>query len=260
MGIQISTKRKSQEISHLIIPDTQVKAGVPLDHLDALGKYILNRKPSTIVMLGDFADMPSLSYYDKGTKAGEGKNYQEDIDAAGEAMDRLLAPMKKAKKKRPRMVLTLGNHEERINKYANANAELTGKLSISDLPYDDWEVYPFLEAVEIDGILYSHFFPRGPSGSVVQTRNGSPSARAQVQREMQSCTAGHRQGLDYFIQQTGKRRAHGLIAGSFYMHEEDYLSPQGTAYWRGVIVKHDVVNGMYNPMFVDLEYLIRRYK
>jgi len=255
----IKTDKKT-EISHLIIPDTQVKADVPIDHLAALGRYIVDRKPTTIVMLGDFSDMPSLSFYDKGTKRGEGRDYNKDIEATRDAMEVLLAPLKKQKKRRPRMVLTLGNHENRINKYANIHAELGEKLSINDLPYDDWEVYPYLEAVEIDGILYSHFFPRGPSGAVMQDRNGAPSAKAQVQREMQSCTAGHKQGLDYYIQQTGTRRAHGLIAGSFYQHEEDYLTPQGTAYWRGIIIKHDVIKGMYDPMFVSMEYLLRRYK
>lgn len=44
-----------------------------------------------------------------------------------------------------------------------------------------------------------------------------------------------------------------------YLHEEKYLTPQGTDYWRGVIVKHGVKNGTYCPMFVDLEYLRKRY-
>ena len=45
---------------HLVIPDTQVKPGVCVNHLNALGHYILDQQPDTIVMLGDWADMPSL--------------------------------------------------------------------------------------------------------------------------------------------------------------------------------------------------------
>ena len=51
----------------------------------------------------------------------------------------------------------------------------------------------------------------------------------------------------------------GLIAGSFYLHDESYLTPQGHNYWKGIVVKHDVRKGEYSPMFVDLPYLERRY-
>ena len=252
--------------THLFIPDCQIKPGVPLTHLRALGEYIVHRKPDVIICAGDFADMESLSSYDKGTGRAEGTRYQEDIEAAAEGMEELLAPLTKYNSRRrgtnqylPRMVLTLGNHEERIARYANSNPALLGKVSYDDLPYGAWEVYDYLQPVEIDGILYCHFFPRNAQGRITQTRRGAPSARLQVLREMQSCTSGHLQGVDYYVHQTGTRRYHGIVAGSFYQHEEDYLSPQGTAYWRGVVIKHEVDNGQYDPMFVSLDYLIKEY-
>ena len=51
----------------------------------------------------------------------------------------------------------------------------------------------------------------------------------------------------------------GLICGSFYLHDESYLSPQGHNYWKGLVVKHDVHKGTYAPMLVDMRYLKRRY-
>ncbi len=255
---------------HLIIPDLQVKPGVPLEHLDWIGQYIVHKKPDVIVQIGDFADMHSLSSYDMGRKAGEGARYRDDIDASTEAMERLMAPLNaynvhrqrnKKKQYTPRLVLTLGNHENRINRHVEGYPYLADYLSTDDLGFESfgWEVHDFLEAVEIDGILYSHYFPRNANGKVVQTYRGAPNARAQVIREMQSCTSGHLQGLDYHIQQTGTRRHHGIIAGSCYLHDEGFLSPQGTAYWRGVVMKHEVEGGDYNPMFVSLDYLRRRY-
>jgi hypothetical protein len=239
-----------------------------MEHLSWLGEYIVHRKPDVVVQIGDFADMHALSTYDRGTAKGECDRYQEDIDATRKAMEMLLAPLRshnawaKAAHRpryRPRMILTHGNHEHRITRYANSNPVLEGKVSLEDLPYDDWEQYKFLETVEVDGILYSHYFPRNAQGRVVQTRRGAPNARLQVLREMQSCSSGHLQGLDYYVHQTGLRRYHGIIAGSFYQHEEDYLSPQGTAYWRGVVVKHEVNDGHYDPMFVSMDFLRRRY-
>ena len=44
----------------IVIPDTQVKEGVPLDHLTGLGNYIVDKRPDCVVHLGDHFDMPSL--------------------------------------------------------------------------------------------------------------------------------------------------------------------------------------------------------
>jgi len=255
---------------HLVIPDTQIRPGVPLDHLAALSNYIVHVRPDVIVQVGDFADMHSLSTYDQGRKAGEGARYEDDIQAGKLGMRTLMygieehnnrARRQKLRQYKPIQILTLGNHEHRINKHVNQYPILSGRLSTDDLGYRDWgwEVHDFLEVVELDGILYSHFFPRNAQGRVVQGFRGSPSAALQVRREMQSCTSGHLQGLDFAIHQTGTRRFYGLIAGSFYMHDEDYLTPQGTAYWRGVIVKHQVKDGEYDPMFVSMDYLLKKW-
>ncbi len=256
--------------THLVIPDTQIKHGVPLDHLTWIGKYIVDKQPDVLIQLGDWADMPSLSSYDAGKKESEGARYAQDIAAARLGMDTLLAPIRKfnadqARKKKPlykpRMVLTLGNHEDRITRHVSAHAILEDKLSISDLGYEEagWEVYPFLEPVVIDGIKYAHYFPRGANGRILQTKRGAPSARAQVMREGMSCTAGHLQSVDWHALSTGIGINYGLIVGSCYQHDEAYLSPQGTAYWRGIVLKKNVIDGQYSPIFVELEYLKRRY-
>jgi hypothetical protein len=55
-------------MKHLFIPDVQAKEGVPFDHLDWIGRFIVDKKPDVIIQAGDFADMPSLSSYDRGKK------------------------------------------------------------------------------------------------------------------------------------------------------------------------------------------------
>src|SRR5687768_9896065 len=104
----------------LYIPDSQVKPGVDLSYLLAIGRYIVAKKPDVIVHAGDFADMESLSSYDKGKRSYEGRRYKADIKAAHEGMEVLLGPMREYNEMRlrnkqalyrPRMVLTLGNHE-----------------------------------------------------------------------------------------------------------------------------------------------------
>jgi len=248
---------------HLIIPDCQIKDGDNTEFLSWIGQYILDQKPDVIINLGDFADMESLSSYDVGKKSFEGKRYIKDIEAAHKAMDVLLQPLRefnvKAKKNKekqykPRKVLTLGNHEERIARAVNNDPKLEGLIKYEDLPYEDWEVHPFLKPVFIDGIAYSHYFPTGVMG------RAATSAIAMVSKLHMSCIAGHQQGKQVAY---GKRPDGStitcIIAGSCYEHDEHYLDAQTNKHWRGVIVLHEVEDGCFDEMFVSLTYLKKKY-
>jgi len=79
--------------THMFIPDIQAKPDVDFTYLKAIGNYMVAKKPDVVVCIGDFADMESLSSYDRGLKSFEGRSYQKDIWAAREAMDALLTPL-----------------------------------------------------------------------------------------------------------------------------------------------------------------------
>ena len=126
----------------LVIPDTQVKPGVPLEHMTWLGKYICEIKPDYVVHIGDHFDMPSLSSYDKGTGYAEGRRVVEDIKVGKEALDMMWEPIQKMnrtalKNKKatynPHKIFTIGNHEQRIERYVNSNPELIGQFGYGDV-------------------------------------------------------------------------------------------------------------------------------
>lgn len=243
-------------MKHLIIPDTQVKPGVPTKHLEWVGNYIAEKRPDTIVMIGDFADMPSLSSYDKGTIEIEGKRVWADIAAARLAMDKLTKPFLKIKNYNPRMILTLGNHEDRITRYVKDNPELEGTLSVDKLGYADygWTVYPFKKIVRVNGIEYAHYFESGPKGNAIQR------AVTLLNVRHSSAVMGHNQLTDIaFHPKTGHV---GILAGTCYLHEEKYLGPQmaGKAQRRQIIMLHEIRdNGIADPMFVSLNFLKAKY-
>ena len=251
-------------MKHLFIPDIQAKEGVPLDHLKWIGQYIIDKKPDVIVQIGDFADLPSLSSYDKGKLAFEGRRYKKDLAAAKLAMDTLLGPMREHNERmratkhtqyRPRMVLTLGNHEERIMRAVNANSELEGMMSYDDLPYGDWEVHDYLKPVVIDGILYCHYLANPMTGKPY-----SGTALNQLSKVQHSFCVGHKQTLDHatYFTPLGKQTI-GIIAGACYLHDEDYKGHQGNAHWRGIVMLNGVENGCFSPWFITLDYLENRY-
>jgi len=248
----------------LVLPDVQAKPDIDFKFLTAIGNYIVAKQPDVIVNIGDFADMPSLSMHDTaGSKSMEGKRYKKDIWAAREAMDALLTPLYefnkhavlgKRKQYKPRMVLTLGNHENRINRAINNDPKLDGLISVDDLPYQDWTVYPFLEVVVIEGIAFSHYFCSGAMGRPIG------SAQALLTKMHMSCFAGHQQGrsIAYGRRADGKEMT-AIICGSCYEHDEDYLNSQTNNHFRGLYVLHNCKDGTFDEMAVPLWYIKEHY-
>lgn len=249
----------------LYIPDVQAKPDQDYTFLEHIGKYLVEKRPDVVIQGGDFADMESLSTYDVGKKSFEGRRYTRDIEASLAAMTSLMTPLwefnKKAKKNKekqykPRQILTLGNHEARIDRAVNSDPKLEGLLSIEDLSYEmfGWETYPFLDVVVVDGVAFSHYFTTGTMG------RPATSAAAQLSKKHMSCVAGHQQGLQIA---TGHRadgkRLTSIIAGSCYEHDEDYMGPQGNKHWRGCLMLHEVCDGEFDLMPVSLSYLRKKY-
>ena len=109
----------------------------------------MEEQPECVVCLGDLADLPSLSSYDRGTKGFEGRRYKKDIQSAVEAQELLFEEMNRfnarkrrngKKQYRPRLVMCLGNHEDRITRATNSQAELDGAIGIKDLQYEGFRV------------------------------------------------------------------------------------------------------------------------
>lgn len=248
----------------LVIPDTQVREGVDLDHLEACGRYIVDKKPDVIVHIGDHWDMPSVSSYN--TKLGvEGQRIVKDIQSGNEGMARLLRPIKQYNGKRrndkkklykPEMHFCLGNHEERLNRYIEANPSLQGVISYpDDFRLGEWQVHEFLKPIEIEGIQFAHYFYNPMSG-----RPLGGTAHSKLQKVKTSFVMGHQQGLD-IATATGNdgTKYWGIVAGSFYTHHEGYIGYQGNDHWRGLVMLHDVKNGDCSPCIVGMDYLNKKY-
>lgn len=251
---------------HMFIPDLQVKPGVPLDHIPAAAFAIVHYKPDVLVLAGDYWDFPSLTRWsEKGSKTLEGARVVEDAEAGNEAIATLLAPaqremarLKTGKRKHwnLRIVYTMGNHDERPARAAEADPRLEGIVGPELMVFPAGvEVHPYLKVVEIDGIRYSHFFSNINSSRAI---GGSIDNR--LNKIGESFVQGHEQGFLYGNRTfpTGKIK-HGLVAGSYYMHDEEYKGAQGNGHWRGIIVLNGVEDGAYDIMPLSLEYMLRKF-
>lgn len=250
----------------IVIPDVQIKPGADLSYIRWISKYIVDKKPDALVLMGDWADMPSLSSYDVGTKSFEGRTYRDDILAANDGLQILMAPIqaelerierRHITKWRLRKVVTLGNHEARIDVAIEKDRKLDGLISTDDIFFKQWgfEVYPFLEVVLVGGIAFSHFFCSGVMGRPITT------ARSLLNKMHMSCIAGHQQGYDIATaNRADGARLTGIIAGSAYPHDEVYLNAQTNQHWRGILMLNEVKDGTFDAMQVSLKFLEERYK
>jgi hypothetical protein len=251
---------------HLIIADTQCKPNHDLSYMTAIGNYIVAKKPDVVIHIGDHWDFPSLSSYDKGTKAAEGRRLKADIEAGNEGLTMLLQPLwdaqaqaKSNKKKAytPRMIFCTGNHEHRFDRLANDQPELAGFVGVDTLPIAEFgfEVYPFQKPVVIDGISYVHYLANPMTGKPY-----GGTALNMLKNVGESFVVGHKQTLDVAMRPTlnGAMQI-GIVNGACYPHDEDYKGFQGNFHFRGITVLNEVADGFGAPMFVSLNYMMSKY-
>lgn len=249
--------------THLIIPDIHCRPEVNNDRADYLSSLISDLRPDVVVNMGDQCDFPSLSSYDQGKRSFVGRTYRADVDSHLDFQSRLWDPVKKAKKKLPRRVFIEGNHEYRIERALDLSPELTNTISFADLDvasfYNDIVRYSGKTPgqIEIDGVTYAHYFVAGISGRPL---SGEHHAYSLLAKQYTSCTAAHSHLADYAIRTVANgKKIHGLVAGCYLDYQLDWAGETNKLWWRGVVVKHNVENGTYDPEFISLERLKRIY-
>ena len=256
----------------LVIGDAHAKPDFNNTRFDLLGAFIIDRKPDVVLSIGDFADMPSLSSYDKGKKSFEGRRYKKDIESAIDAQIRMFTPLiaynqqrrtNKQKQYLPRTIMVTGNHDyARINRVTEMQPELDGAISTKDLQYDKYwnEVYKFLDIAEVNGVYFSHYFTSGVLG---RPTGGEHPCYSMLTKHHVSCVSGHSHLRD-FCERTdpsGKRIC--SVSAGCYLDEdqhEDYAGPANKMWWKGLVMLNNVDDGYFDPEFIHIKYLKERYK
>lgn len=242
----------------VILPDLQVKPEGDTRHLEWFGQWMRDRYDGVpnvdLIQVGDWADMESLSSYDrKGGRAMEGRRYTKDVDAHNASMELLEGYLPRSLR---RKVKLRGNHEARILRVVEHDAQMEGLVGYHHLNDADWEVVDFREIIVIEGVAYSHYFENGmgrPYTGAIETR---------LKNIGHSFTQGHQQGILLGNRHIPALARHhwGLVAGSFYLHREPYMGPQRDSHWNGIVVCNNVRDGEWDPMVVRMEYLCERYE
>lgn len=207
--------------------------------------------------------MPSLSGYDKGRKSFQGRTYRADIDAHLDFQDRLWSPLRRYKKRLPRSIYLIGNHEHRISRAIDVQPELEGAISLNDLQLDNWydEIVHYEGStpgtIDVDGIQYAHYFVSGVMGRAI---SGEHLATSLLSKRFVSSTCGHSHLADYSVRTNGQgRKIMGTVAGVYQDYECDWAGVTQDLWWKGVVFKRNVVNGVYDPEFISLNTIKKEY-
>lgn len=248
----------------IYIPDVQVKKGREIDHIKAAAKYIVKKRPDYVVIAGDWHDTPSLSVFNS-KKAAEGLRLKDDIQSGNDAFNVFMDIINSGipKRKRPEIHITLGNHSPsvRIARWLESNPEFEGVVKDTTREFFEShgvKVYDYLDIANIEGIRFSHYIvnPHSLKGSVL-----GGTADTMLKNAGFSFIMGHQQGLKiakHYLSD-GTRRI-GIVAGSFYPWDEDYMSPQANKHWRGIIMLNELDgNGGADICEVGLKYLMENY-
>lgn len=259
MKSKVAQSQQRKKPTIFVIGDTQVKAGISLEYIHWVGNYIAAKQPDVIVMIGDWYDMQSLSSYDKGMLSAEGRRVKADIDAGDAALEILESYIKSVKGYNPRKVVTLGNHEDRINRFVNTHPEFDGYIGTDKLAFHKlgWEVSPFLTPVNIEGINFVHYIQNVMTGKPL-----SGTVVNMLKTVGESFVMGHKQVLEHtlrYLPLSGKPQI-GIIVGACYDHDESYKGVQGNHHFRGCVMLYECQEGSAMSKPVSLQHMKELYE
>jgi hypothetical protein len=256
--------RRSTAQDKVIIADTQTKDGSPTIHLEALGRFIWDKKPGYVIHIGDHWDLPSLSTY-ASKIAQEGQRLYDDLQSGNDAFDLIMKESKmrnfigKKKQYSPNKKFLKGNHEFRLERYINEHPVLAGCFDIGAwITNQGWEVHEFNVPLFINDVCYVHYLENAMSGRPV-----GGSMESKLNKFPHSFVHGHQQQHQYASRQNLLGKPHfGACAGSFYLHDEGYRGANNTEK-RGFLYMKAFENRYgyldYDIEFVSLERLLKEY-
>ena len=254
----------------LVIPDVHTGLGEDTSRLAALGRFITKRRPHTIVQIGDFADMASLSSFDSAlSKAGVVGDYAKEVQAVKDSLAILFRPLKKLQKKqrknkkkiyKPRTILTLGNHDQgRYNRVIEKDPIILGSsISWEDLDYSLYfkEIIDYKKAIEVEGILFTHHLTTMMGRALGGAIN---PARALLNNAKQSVVVGHSHLYDYSVaSKLDGTKMHGLSAGCFIGDQKfDYATGAQHLWTDGVSMLNNAKDGNYDLEFISTTRILQ---
>lgn len=249
--------------THLVFGDAHAHYQHNNDRAEWLGNLIKEERPDVVIDLGDTGDFPSLSGYDRGRRSFQGRSYKQDVESHNDFQDRLWSTVRSGKKKLPVRFKFRGNHEHRIYRAVDLQPELEGTVDYADLQENHYydEVIDYVGNYPgtacVDGVNYGHYMVSGIMGRPI---SGEHPAYSLLSKRFSSSTVGHGHIMDYCVRtRTDGRKIMGLALPMFCDFNIDWAGEINRLYSRGVVIKRNVEDGIYDLSIISMEELRQRY-
>lgn len=251
----VQTPKRPGGVVHMVVGDCHAAPGQDLERFRWLGQMVKDINPDVLVQIGDWYSLDSLCEH---RTIGERANERTASDVlAGQAALQVFEEA--AKGWAGRKVITLGNHDDRLQDLSEGAPWLEGLVRISDAHRAaGWEVHEFLQPCRIDGILYQHYLRQAGGQRAISGKFHSLRLLERV-KFGESVVVGHSHRFQHRVEARGLRRVHGLVAGCYFTHEEDYAGEDNSEWWRGVVVLRDVTDGDFDMEMWSIDRIRRTY-
>lgn len=255
-------KKQHKRISRvLVIGDGHDDPHLDKDRFRCAGERIADKQPDLVVLIGDFVTFDSCNQHNKNfTLRGQRKtSIIEDLESAKLAMIALMKPIRELQKKnrrckekvyKPKLVITLGNHEDRFKRFIEQNPEMAGmyeSMLLSVFIQAGFEVVEYGRYFTYKDMSYTHtpFTGMGkPFGGVAMGRNIALNINFNL-------THGHKHEAYELIQPKISNTSiadcvHIICTGSFLPtgFREDYAD-LSQSYWTSFLTEQTFVDDKY---------------
>ena len=233
-----------------------------IDVLAWAARFGSDRKVGRVVQVGDWGTFDGASFHDKNdTLRGRLKpTIKQDLDNQKDSLATFHA--NKGADWNPKLDITLGNHENRIHRFENANPETAGMFSNeleTNFAQFGWQTRPYGEVMFIQGVGMSHH-PTNGAGRAFGGKTGPQRAANEL---TSSFISGHTHAFQHYT--SGKI---GMVSGVDVMEVgcalpqgevEDYAVHSINNWWHGLVVADLMGGRIVSSEAVDMMAIRDRY-
>lgn len=255
----------------VVFTDAHSSPHSSLSRFDALGRFILDKKPDAVACLGDLGNCDSVSSYPVAYE--NTTTLKEDADTMIEAQQRLWAPTEKHNKKRrksrhkrytPLRLLAKGNHEERLDRaIMEQDAGVGSVINPNSLfRFDQYwdQIAEYKEYIEYQDILMTHC----PTNTMGNPITGVTRGRSICFQTIQNILYGHTHSFDVTTlglvgNQNRVVTALNLPCFMDKGHVEEYATGSTTKWTYGFIVLKIPEPGDFSFELVSMDELYANY-
>jgi len=259
-----AAKPEGRMVRVCVIPDVHLchTNADDFKRMEWMGKWVQDRNPDYVVQLGDVATFDSVTRHTDpaSMEARSLPSFTRDIEALADGLGLFLKGMGG---RHPKMILTLGNHEDRVARFENLRPQLGDCLSrmMNDaIISHGWRTAPYGEFVFIEGVGFIHH----PVNGAGKSYGGKTAMQRSANDATFSFVCGH-----YHTRQIGEAPKIGpnfsvraISAGCAlpYGHVEAYARHSTTGWWWGVL-EVTIVDGLIiDETFTSMLTLKSRYE